>query len=73
MNARFQPEIQNGVLLSRLGQVHRATGHQTPCGETVTAGRAAPVSNVQAVVHKLPLCTFCYPDHHRHHGGRHAR
>lgn len=72
MSLRFMPEITDGILLSRNGHVHRDTGRRTPCGETVIASRAATVSHVQALVHKLPLCPACYPAHHAN-GGRHAR
>lgn len=71
MSLHYVPEITNGVLLSRLGDVHRAaTVQHTSCGERIPA-RHAPVSHVAAIVHKLPLCHVCYPNHHGP-GGRYA-
>lgn len=64
------PEITSGVLLSRLGEVHKNRGRITECGTTIPA-RHVPVSHVQAVAHKLRLCRSCYPHHHGP-GGSHA-
>lgn len=72
MSLHYLPEIVGGVLLSRLGDVHRRLNSQrTACGETFLPKGAATVSHVQATVHKLRLCTACYPNHHGP-GGRHA-
>lgn len=72
MSLQYLPEIEHGVLLARLGDVHRqATVRSTGCGELIPA-RYAPVSHVAAVVHKLPLCHICYPNHHGP-GGRYGR
>lgn len=66
MSLHFIPEITGGVLLARLGDVHRRTHTRTTdCGQPIP-DRHAPVSHVQAVVHKLPLCHRCYPQHHVH-------
>lgn len=69
MTQQYMPEIVGGVLLSRFGEVHKRWGAtaRTGCGQTVPA-RHTPVSNVQAVVHKLRLCHTCYPAHNRHGG-----
>lgn len=68
----YLPEITNGVLWSRHGEVHQADGkHFTGCGRSIPSNRVE-VSHVQAVVHKLRLCGACYP-HHQGPGGRHAQ
>lgn len=72
MKPQPMPEIEDGVLLSRLGEVHRDRGRLTECGNTIHPRHAATVSHVQAVVHKLRLCHVCYPTHNRH-GGPNAR
>jgi len=60
-----QPPIVNGVLLTRLGDVHEWEVTATQCGlKPITC--AAPVTAVQAAVHKLPLCKRCYPSYHAH-------
>lgn len=71
MRPLYAPTISEGVLLARLGDVHRQVGRETACGKRFTPGRVAAVSHVQAIVHKLRLCRDCYPDHHahRHHAG----
>jgi hypothetical protein len=72
VSLHYIPEITGGVLLSRLGEVHRRWGvRTTSCGESIP-DRHATVSHVQAVVHKLRLCALCYPQHHPH-GGRNAQ
>jgi len=72
MNLHYLPEITGGVLLARLGEVHRwSDARATDCGRSIP-DRHAPVSHVQAVVHKLRLCHTCYPAHNRH-GGPNAR
>lgn len=69
MTLQYMAEITGGVLLARLGEVHRRWGTRTTsCGQSIP-DRHAPVSHVQAVVHKLRLCQLCYPAHHRD-GGR---
>lgn len=77
MITNYLPEIVGGVLLTRHGEVHRRWSTKTTsCGQAVPE-RHATVTHVQAVVHKLRLCTACYPAHHgpggryghRHNGG----
>lgn len=71
MSLHYLPEITDGVLTTRLGRVHKRAGrHVAQCGQSIPTHHA-PVSHVQAVVHKLPLCTTCYPSHHGP-GGRYA-
>lgn len=70
MSLHYTPEITGGVLLSRLGDVHKNRGRITECGTRIPE-RYAPVSHVAAIVHKLPLCHACYPNHHGP-GGRYA-
>lgn len=73
MSLHYVPEITDGVLLSRVGEVHCDTGRRsTACGQTFLPGRVATVSHVQAIVHKLRLCSACYPHHHGP-GGRYAK
>ena len=55
-----QQPVVDGVMFSRYGQVHRNTGLVTECG-TALPGQRVKVSAVQAQVHKLPLCTACFP------------
>lgn len=72
MSLHYLPEIIGGVLLSRLGDVHRRWSNRTTsCGQSIP-DRYTTVSHVQAVVHKLRLCSACYPAHHVHgpKGGR---
>lgn len=71
MSLHFTQEITDGVLLSRLGEVHRDRGRLTECGNTIHPRQAVAVSHVQAVVHKLRVCHVCYPGHAQ--GGRHVR
>jgi hypothetical protein len=67
------PEITGGVLLSATGEVHRqARPRATGCDQTIP-DRHARVSHVQAVVHKLPLCSVCFPSHTHHPGKHHQR
>jgi hypothetical protein len=52
--------IRSGVLMTRIGDVHeRGFGPDTVCGRPVLT--AVPVSPLQALVHKIPLCGRCYP------------
>lgn len=67
MKLHYLAAIADGVLLSYHAQVHRNTGAETFCNKQIPAGRTAPVSHIQAVVFKLPLCRDCYPDHHHSH------
>ena len=59
---RFITPIRDGILLSRRGEVHRDLGGKTVCRHPIGRGHVVTVSNVQAVVFKLPLCHTCYPD-----------
>lgn len=73
MTLHYAPEISGGVLLSRLGYVHRRwTTRSTLCGQSVPDWHTT-VSHTQAVVHKLPLCNTCYPAHHKLGGHRGSR
>ncbi|HZM83816.1 MAG TPA: hypothetical protein VFC19_49490 [Candidatus Limnocylindrales bacterium] len=65
MSLHYIPEITDGVLLSRLGEVHRQrTLHATGCAQPIP-DRHATVSHAQAVVYRLPVCHVCYPPHPR--------
>lgn len=71
MTLPHMPEVVDGLLLSRRGDVHRrSTTKTTSCAKEIPA-RHVPVSHVQAVVHKLPLCHNCFPGH-RISGGSHV-
>ena len=63
------PPVVDGVLLSRTGQVHRNRGLITECGHALPPLRVA-VSDLQALVHKLTVCTVCYPSANAHKGRR---
>jgi hypothetical protein len=52
--------VVDGVLLSRTGEVHRLAVGKTWCDRRLPE-RYAPVSAVQAQVHKLPICHACFP------------
>ena len=56
----FQAPVVDGVLLARRGLVHRNRGVMAECGTHLPDRRVA-VSALQAQVHKLPVCTACYP------------
>jgi hypothetical protein len=60
MNGLQQQPVVDGVMFGRYGQVHRNTGLITECGTTLPK-RRVNVTALQAQVHKLPLCTACYP------------
>ena len=55
-----QVPVVDGVLFSRGGLVHRNVGLITQCGNALPERRAT-VNALQAQVHKLTLCTDCYP------------
>lgn len=72
MSLRFLPEITDGVLLARRGDVHQAySTRHTTCGLFIPA-QVPTVSHVQATVHKLRLCPTCFPLHHAN-AGRYGR
>lgn len=66
MSLHHLSKVPDGVLLTRYGEVHRNTGSRTGCGHPAPAGRVAPVSQLQAAVYQLALCTLCYPHPHSH-------
>lgn len=63
MMRHYMPALSGtGVLLSYYSEVHRNAGGRTKCGHPAPAGRVAPVTDVQAMVYQLGLCSVCYPD-----------
>jgi hypothetical protein len=57
------PICDDGALMSPHGEVHRVT---PAIRNTVYCGiglpdRWAPVTALQALVHKIPICATCYP------------
>lgn len=60
IDGRSWTPVVDGVLFSRNGLVHRNRGRLTECGGTLP-DRRVQVSDLQAHVHKLPVCTACYP------------
>jgi len=69
MSLLYIPEITDGVLFSRLGDVHRRHGTRTTACARAIPDRHTTVSHFQAVVFQLRLCHACYPHHHNQ-GGR---
>lgn len=66
----YMPEINDGILFTYHGDVHRDTGGRTTCGQKTAGVRAVAVSHAQALVYQLHLCAVCYPNHlNRHRPG----
>jgi hypothetical protein len=62
--------VTDAILMSKAGQVHRASRHDGPttrnmlvirtnCNMLIV--RSVPVRETQVIVHKLPLCMKCFP------------
>jgi len=62
--ARNRKAIDDGILMSQTGPVHREVGeHKTACGNQIGL-RSIPVSDAQIEGFDLPICAQCYPDGH---------